>query len=353
MLKNMFKEDGASSDSSMSDYESDREEESGPSELNIGIVHGERAQNGNERSISARQDTRINKKFIDTSDPESIIDSECVFGDVGSMMSKDIAASTSDTSDAEADTTIELYHSTTGAFSISMLQQKRKGIAHQLWPAATFLSRYIETHMDSLCSTSIPENINVLELGAGIGLCGLVCSALKFKKVILSDLPCALDLLNSNIRLNSGKNDKETNSNSDDNSAIIHRNDNENQSQNSFSHTKAMVLSWGVQKELEAVMNEFDTLNSPEKLLVIAADCVYWEVLFKPLYDTIKELVTTYNAEIVISHVRRWKKDEKFFKMCRRTMIVELLEESREIVPAEHTGMPTRVIKRIYRIKAK
>lgn len=114
--------------------------------------------------------------------------------------------------------------------------------------------------------------------------------------------------------------------------------------------TEAQVLSWGNKDELVAVMDRFER-NCP--VLVIAADCVYWEVLFKPLYETIKELVEVYKAEIIISHVKRWKKDEKFFKMCRRSMIVELLEEVREIVPAEHTGIPTREMKRIYRIKAK
>ena len=88
-------------------------------------------------------------------------------------------------------------------------------------------------------------------------------------------------------------------------------------------------------------------------VLVIAADCVYWEKLFKPLYDTIYLLVTEYDSEIIISHVKRWKKDEKFFKLCRKNMTVEILDETREFVPAPHTGILTREIKKIYKIKKK
>jgi Lysine methyltransferase len=114
--------------------------------------------------------------------------------------------------------------------------------------------------------------------------------------------------------------------------------------------TEAQVLGWGCHEDLVNVMEKFDK-SFP--VLVIAADCVYWEKLFKPLYDTIHALVTEYNTEIIISHVKRWKKDEKFFKLCRKNMTVELLEETRELVPAPHTGIPTREIKKIYRIKKK
>ena len=312
IFKNMFKADGDSSDSSMSDCESDTGVTS-----EIGVASKEHATYGGSSTNRGRIVSTENNEGTSQELPEHLSS----YDDL-----------------QEAESTIELYHSNNALFTISMLQQKRKGIAHQLWPAATFLSRYLETNLDNLCRTcrigdnsdnsddigitgnTIPENTNILELGAGIGLCGLVCSALKFKKVILTDLPVALDLLKSNIALNN------------------------------MSDTDARVLSWGVQSELADVMTQFD---SSLPLLVIAADCVYWEILFKPLYDTMKELITIYNAEIIISHVKRWKKDEKFFKMCRKSFVVELLEEVTELVPAEHTGVPTRTIKRIYRIKAK
>lgn len=350
MLKNMFKEDGASSDDSMSDCESDNDEKI---RLNCekGSVHG--TSNGSfvsdDLHTSPVTEANDDSSFNDTSDVRGI--------------------SILDANDSE--TTTDFYHSISNLFTISLRQERKKGIAHQLWPAATHLSQYIERNISTLYPDCRPENTGILELGAGIGLCGLVCSALKFKKVIVTDLPLALDILNSNIAMNTSKKKnsssvlQESNLNTELNVTL---NSEPNSALSDSAYVSpcpdtvplpdapaavgisAKVLSWGNHEELVAVMKEFDT-SSP--VLVIAADCVYWEILFKPLCDTLRELVTEHKAEIIMSHVRRWKKDEKFFKLCRKSMTVELLEEIRELVPAEHTGIPTREIKRIYRIKAK
>ena len=237
-----------------------------------------------------------------------------------------------------------VYRSIYETFEVLLRQQKQKGIAHQLWPAATFLSHYLEQNTAILCGhpassssgskdvislqsgsgdTVSPENVSIIELGAGIGLCGLVCHQLKFKKVILTDLPVALPLLNENIALNSAESVP--------------------------GSLTAMVLSWGVKDELDAVMKSFPP---DDRIVCIAADCVYWEVLFVPLFETLKSLVLDYHVDVVIAHVKRWKKDEKFFKMCRKVMRVEVLLERLDMVPHEHTGVPTREMKRIYRISA-
>ena len=177
MLRNMFKEEGASSDDSMSEEEGDEK---------------------STRNLPQEVDQRRNIVATDRlSDDES---DEC--GDYRSFPESidNLTEQTTDPSDGG--TSIEIYDSTTGLFKIQLQQQKRKGIAHQLWPAATFLSKYIEANVTTLYPRSKPEDTGILELGAGIGLCGLVCSALNFKKTILTDLPVALDLLNSNIALN-------------------------------------------------------------------------------------------------------------------------------------------------------
>ena len=86
--------------------------------------------------------------------------------------------------------------------------------------------------------------------------------------------------------------------------------------------------------------------------LVIAADCVYWECLYEPLFITMRALITR-GCRIIISHVRRWKKDGKFFAMCRKAgFSVTTLVEDVVMVPAEHTGVPTRQVTRIYCIAA-
>ena len=170
MLKNMFKEEGASSDDSMSEYGSDDEAVSG--------YRGERA-------------TKSSMILTDT-------DTDCCTG----LSTAEGPAD--DLTDSDLETSIENYRSVKDAFTVYYQQQRKKGIAHQLWPAAIILSKYIEENIQNVFGSSGPESVNILELGAGIGLCGLVCSALNFKKVILTDLPVALDLLNVNINLNYG-----------------------------------------------------------------------------------------------------------------------------------------------------
>jgi hypothetical protein len=124
---------------------------------------------------------------------------------------------------------------------------------------------------------------------------------------------------------------------------------NENIARNQLEDkVKARVLSWGVKSELDAVLAEFNGLTP----LVIAADCVYWECLYEPLFSTIKDLIAA-GCKIIISHVRRWKKDGKFFAMCRKAgFSVTTVVEEVATVPAEHTGVPTRQVTRIYCIQA-
>ena len=125
--------------------------------------------------------------------------------------------------DIVTDTDVVVYRSIHSTFEVLLHQEKRKGIAHQLWPAATFLSHYLEQNWEMICSntnnsssnhssssssnrssnssgsnnvssnhsisrsgsgTDQHDLINVIELGAGIGLCGLVCSKLHCNKVV-------------------------------------------------------------------------------------------------------------------------------------------------------------------------
>lgn len=207
-----------------------------------------------------------------------------------------------------------------------MVERKHLGIAHQLWPAAKFLCEYFHKNPHELKAaadtTQTPPVLNIIELGAGIGLCGMfVAQMLRHSHditSIITDLPEALDGLNENIERNGLQ-----------------------------SEVKARVLSWGVKAELDAVLAE---LAGPPPL-VIAADCVYWECLFEPLFQTIKDLTAT-GCKVIIAHVRRWKKDGKFFALCRKAgLAVTTMVEEVLVVPHEHTGAPTRQITRIYCIQ--
>jgi hypothetical protein len=198
-------------------------------------------------------------------------------------------------------------------YNIEVLLWERKilGIAHQLWPAANFLCDYMEEsmfkHVDvqSLSSEST-GNLNILELGAGVGLCGIFIAALLQKKfpnlyshIILTDLSEAIEGLDYNINLN----------------------------KSSFESGKifieSSVLCWGDDEVANLILIKF---SSPP--LVIASDCIYYECLFEPFLKTLLVLINS-GCKVIISHVKRWKKDSKFFAMCKKhNLVVEIVFEN-------------------------
>jgi protein N-lysine methyltransferase METTL21C len=218
---------------------------------------------------------------------------------------------------------------------IVLIERRHLGIAHQLWPAAEFLCNFFKQKenlkmvLPNIDDPSSIKPVPVLELGAGIGLCGMYvaelvnryCSIVQSQqkaKVVLTDLPEALEGLMLNITRNSLQ------------ESVV-----------------AQMLRWGVAEDLDEVMSQFDGAIP----LVLAADCVYWECLYTPLFQTLQGLLAR-GCMVIISHVRRWKKDGKFFAMCRKAgFSVTVLVEEVKSVPAEHTGLPTRQVTRVYCIK--
>jgi predicted nicotinamide N-methyase len=218
----------------------------------------------------------------------------------------------------------ELTHR--GQFAeIHLFQQKSRGIAYQLWPAATHLCNYIDGNTQAVFEPhGGVEQARVVELGAGIGLVGLYVAALGCKRTILTDLPKAMDILNRNIEANEV---------------------------NGKGAVDCMPLSWGSSEEASLVVSALNehstTLSFPP--LILAADCIYWECLFEVLVETLCELLAIPGARVLMSHVRRWKKDARFFKLCtKRGLSVTVLQETVEHVPAINTGLPERCITRIY-----
>lgn len=216
-----------------------------------------------------------------------------------------------------------IYESST-VRSIRIRTNKKLGIAHQLWPAASFLCKYIEGNMSTILPN--PSSCNILELGAGVGLCGSFLAALGCKKVVMTDLSDALGLLNENIIVN-----------------------------NIESNAVASILRWGIEEDI----HQSTRLFGGESFLVIAADCVYWQSLYKPFYETLC-ILTDMGATVLLAHVKRWKKDNKFFSMCRQRLDVQMLQEEVKVLiesPSEQElGESVREMKnisRIYRITRK
>ncbi len=228
------------------------------------------------------------------------------------------------------------FTSSMSGITISICEEKHKGIAFQLWPAARLLCNYIDEHRDDQyisCHISSSSNGVIIELGAGIGLCGLYLSACGASHVVITDLKEALGIMEKNINLNLGCNSIGGNTN-----RIV----------------EAKELKWGCKQDIE---NIFATLscNVDVPPLIIASDCVYWECLFTPFFDTLCILVEEYNCTVLISHVKRWKKDEKFFAMCRRKMNIDILKEDVCYVKEENSlsGKERRQVSRIYKISKK
>jgi predicted nicotinamide N-methyase len=204
------------------------------------------------------------------------------------------------------------------SLSIKLEQEKVKGIAHQLWPAAIFMCDYFEQM--GLSQLANIQSTNVVELGSGIGLGGLFLALCGCRQVILTDLEKALDLLQKNVN------------------------------HNNLSHVVDVgELCWGNDDHIAHIMKSFRSIDSPP--LVIAADCVYWEELFQPFYHTLHQLVHVYNCKIIISHQKRWKKDEKFFNLCKKDMDVQIVHEVIDRI--EEDESVRRRIRRIYRIQSK
>ncbi len=140
--------------------------------------------------------------------------------------------------------------------------------------------------------------------------------------MVVTDLPEAMETISSNIELN----------------GLDHVSDS----------IQADVLSWGNEEDVNRISKV--VLGGKRVDYIIAADCVYWECLFAPFAETLLSYANS-GARIIIAHVRRWKKDGKFFDLCKRKgMTVEVLEELVGVDINENTGQSLRSIKRIYQI---
>ena len=209
---------------------------------------------------------------------------------------------------------------------ITIETSRVRGIAHQLWPASFLLCKYLEDNYSTYFSS--PSSTSVVELGAGVGLGGLLCGMFGCRSVMVTDLPEAMELIDRNIHLNG----------------------------HLFPHPdniRSAVLRWGEMEDCVSCMtalgagggesgHEGDALGGcsvpghqeQTSLLVIAADCVYWEHLYAPLFETLLYF-TSRGATVVLSHTKRWKREKKFFSMCARRMAVEVVYEAVQLLPEE------------------
>ena len=168
---------------------------------------------------------------------------------------------------------------------------------------------FIPPPSSSSSSSSSSLALNVLELGAGLGIStiGLLSllskskSKFKLKNVtaISTDLEEAIDGMKKCVEENKSLYNCDSHSHS-----------------HSHSHScLCLPLMWGggeMGKEIAACCESIvDKFN-----VVIASDCVYWAELHTPFLQCLKATLaaSSPNAVAVITGVRRWKRDTKFYK---------------------------------------
>ena len=127
-----------------------------------------------------------------------------------------------------------------------------RGTHVQLWEGGTLLCRYLEEIAHTL------PTLNILELGAGLGACGIKAIALGAKHVVLTDLPEAMPILECNVRRNLTTSE-------------LHR-------------ASTCAYTWGQSRaDLQAVHpHPFD--------LILCGDLVYHPELVRPLLDALDAL---------------------------------------------------------------
>lgn len=84
---------------------------------------------------------------------------------------------------------------------ISERQHSQFDVGFQMWPSATILSRWLCRNPDKIRGRS------VLEVGAGLGLCGLVAANIAATVTLTDYNPVVLRVLEANVALNTGWHD--------------------------------------------------------------------------------------------------------------------------------------------------
>lgn len=146
------------------------------------------------------------------------------------------------------------------------------GVAAVVWDAAIVLSKYIEKH------NQLSVKKNVIELGAGTGLVGMV-AALLGGNVIVTDRGMALKYINVNI---------------ENNANVL-----------SGLPIKVEELNWG---------QDISQFQPPD--LILGADIVYIEDTFHELFKTLLDL-TGSETVVLLSCRIRYERDNKFLILLK------------------------------------
>jgi predicted nicotinamide N-methyase len=156
-----------------------------------------------------------------------------------------------------------------------------------LWRAAPILCNHLISNSESLV-----KNKTILELGAGMGLCGLLAAILGASTVFLSDGDS--DSL-SNMRGNIERNVDLIPS-----SASLH----------------SLQLKWGL--KLEEFKRKCNLQTSDGRFdLIMGSDIIYVESILDPLFETVEALLCP-SGSFVLAYARRNVKIDCVFKTAEK-----------------------------------
>jgi len=176
--------------------------------------------------------------------------------------------------------------------SILLREDTSSGCGGKTWQAADVICNYLiwkyhESHGKAY------QDKNIVELGSGTGVVGLalgvLCAPNGVKEIVITDQLSMLALMRDNIHINAL-------------GAIM----------------KAEVLDWGL---------TLPTWITSKPDIIIASDCVYLELAFKPLIDTLV-MLSKENTEIYLCYERRRRADKHFFRLAKKKFIInEILDD--------------------------
>ncbi|CAO1613531.1 unnamed protein product [Parajaminaea phylloscopi] len=192
---------------------------------------------------------------------------------------------------------------------VSLLLDVTTGCGGKIWPAARWLGAYLTSKKAELAQRWAGKT--VVELGSGTGLVGFVLAKMKIDaQTWITDQDAMLRLMDQNLKLNPGMD-------------LCH----------------VAELNWG-----EPIPEGIPA--KPDVLLL--ADCVYLEVAFQPLVDTMRDLSDDH-TEILFCYMKRRKADKRFFTLLKKHFTFDDVQDD----DATRTKTYQREGLRLYTMKLK
>jgi len=174
----------------------------------------------------------------------------------------------------------------------SLTPSKSTGLI--VWPAAQLLCKYL--YHEYRKNQNFFKGKSMIELGAGLGLCGLICSSFGAKFTVVTDKSSeVLQLLRTNIKRNFGHTDK----------VVCHK------------------LQWGVDLDKRLEEMECESFD-----LILGSDLVYNDVSLNPLCETVSKLISKRGkqCEFWLTYVSRDIHLDTKFSQCIKSHMLQLDE---------------------------